>query len=282
MEVALEWGRYPDKTQPTEIRRLLVERRYREAFDLIEVAGELPPTDAMYFLHMGKAASLLHLAERTAYYHGQYEAGHDTVVPLFDQIEAVVRASSSVSEGMLSVIGFCSEARPHEDWGLFRALDFDGDVRHLADWLQTLLSRDRAPGAIDGLWFGLINPIYDGEATSDLYVAGGEDAAQEPDAWTETLTWSPSSDARSQVLDGIYEIAYGHGTEGLGNHAEHPLCLTYACLAVRWLVTSLPSSLLLGDAKQRVIEVGYDSGDFLRIGTLTPEGLAFPQGGMIT
>lgn len=273
LEVALEWGRYPDEGQAKEIRRLLVGRRYRKAFDLIEAAAVLPPKDDMYFLHMGDAAKLLHLGERAAYYQGRYQASHDNVYALFERIEAVVRDSCSVSEGMVAVIDFCAEARPHEDWRLFRALDFDEDVRHLADWLQTLLGRDGAPGTIDGLWFGLVNPIYDGEATADMYLGGGEDAAKNPDAWTGKLTWTPDGDARSEVLDGIYRIAYDQGMDGLGNYAEYPLCLAYACVAVRWLAATLPSEVLLGEAKQRVIEVGFDSGDFLEIGTLTPEGL---------
>jgi hypothetical protein len=79
----------------------------------------------------------------------------------------------------------------------------------------------------------------------------------------------------------MYDLAYGKGKDGLRNDAEHPLCLTYACLAVRWLATTLPSSLLLGDTPARVLQVGWDSGDFLRIGTLTQDGLIFPADSMI-
>ncbi len=281
LEVALEFGRYPDKSQAKKIRSLLVERKFREVFDLIEAAAELPPKDDMYFLHMGDVAELLDLPDRAAYYHRRYEARYESVEPLFEHIEAAVRATCSAAEGMLSVIDFCSEARPHDDWRHFRAFDFDGDVAHVADWLQTLRDHAPPPEAIDGLWFGLFNPIRDGEATADMYVGGGEDATEDPDAWAEKLTWTPDGDASSQVLDGIYRVAYDHGTDGLGNDAEHPLCLTYACLTVRWLATTLPPALLLGDAEERVIQVGFDSGDFLRIGRLTSEGLTLPRDGTV-
>jgi hypothetical protein len=281
LETAFESGRFPDSEQAKEIRRLLTEREYREAFDLIEVASELPPKDEMYFHALASVAALLGLDERAAYYKGRYEASDDYLAPFFERLEVAVRSICSVTEGMSPIIDVCFEAWPHEDWGALRALDFEADVAHLVDWLKALILRDPPPGAIDGLWFGLANPYHGDEPTSDMYVGGGEDAARDPGAWAENLTWAPDGDARSQALDRIYRIAYGKGADGLCNRAEYPLCLAYACLAVRRLATTLPPAVLLGEAQARVIQVGYPDGDFLRIGTLTSEGLTFPRDAMI-
>jgi hypothetical protein len=113
-------------------------------------------------------------------------------------------------------------------------------------------------------------------------------AFADPDAGSEDLVWTPRSGriTRSQVLHAIYQVAY-YGLEddgwvpGLGNDAEHALCLAYAALAVRWLAATLPADLLLSGARRRIIRVGFDSGDFLTIGTLSQDGLAFPSDGMI-
>ena len=57
--------------------------------------------------------------------------------------------------------------------------------------------------------------------------------------------------------------------------AEYCLGLTYGGLAVRWLAAAVDADLLLGGSPQRVMQVGFDEGDWIPIGTLTREGLAF-------
>lgn len=244
---------------------------------------------------MKEAARLLGLDERAAHYQRRYDSAHDEraayIDGLFEEIEAVVRSECPVPDGMARVIDFCSAAIPDPQWDLFRDpgyLDYEYDLSHLAERFERIFGEEPAPDEIDGLWFGLFNPDYQDEATADMHVGGGVGAREDPGTWAEDLAWRPRAGrvTRSQVLHAIYYVAY-YGMErdgwvpGLGNDAEHPLCLTYAALVVRWLTATLPTDLLLGGADERVIQVGFDSGDFLTLGTLSQSGLAFPSGAMI-
>lgn len=292
LQSAARWGNYPDPTTSAEIRRLADEDKGRAAFDLIEAAAGPHPKENMFWLRMSEAAELLHLDERAAHYQRRYDdAGDESeayFAALFERLQAVVRSSATVPEGMAQIIEFCSQARPHADWRLFGELDFAGDVERLTEWFEALVSEEPPSKYLDGLWFGLFNPIYGDIASADIYVAGGEENPDDPgEGFRFDLTWQPKGRyARSPLLHTIYQLAY-EGVEddgwapGLANDAEYPLCLAYACLSVRWLATTLPSHAILGAAEQLLLEAGFDSGDVLRIGTLTPAGLTFPAGGMV-
>jgi len=74
------------------------------------------------------------------------------------------------------------------------------------------------------------------------------------------------------VLANIDRIAYRNG--GLGNDAEYPLCLGYGAFAVRQLLGQIEPALVLGDSDKLGVAVGFDSGDFVRLGEFGPSGLA--------
>ena len=129
------------------------------------------------------------------------------------------------------------------------------------------------PVSVTGLWFGLSNPIIDQRVTADLHVIGAPYSAEDV-GWIFRDRWGESTPyAESAALDAIYQLAYGHEA-GLGNDAEYPLCLAYANLAIRHLARTLGPELLR-DAEQRVLNVGFNSGDFLCIGAIRREGLVF-------
>jgi len=295
LERAARWGRHRSSGVPQETRRLVGEGRFREAFNLLDATAVSPPTAEFAWLSMRDAAKALGLGDRVAYYQRRYDSAREEratyVNRLVEQIEAVVGSRCSVQEGMARIVDFCSQAIPHPQWDVFRDpryLDFEYDLPYLSGRFERIFGPEPPPDDVDGLWFGLFNPYYREEPTADMHVGGGMGAFENPDTWANELTWVPQAGriTRSQVLHEIYRIAY-YGMEddgwtpGLGNDAEYALCLTYASLVVRWLATTLPTHLLLGGASKRVIQVGFDSGDFLHIGTLTADGLVFPPDGMI-
>jgi hypothetical protein len=153
----------------------------------------------------------------------------------------------------------------------------DGDLPRLREWLQAIMQTMPPPAKITGLWFGLFNPgTGGGGVTADLHVMGAPYSAEDHD-WIFKDRWGQGStpNAESAVLHEIYQIAYAR-KDGLGNDAEYPLCLAYAALAIRHLAQSLGPSLLR-DADQRVLNVGFDSGDFICIGAIRKEGLVFSR-----
>ncbi|QQR41796.1 hypothetical protein JKA73_21870 [Myxococcus xanthus] len=194
---------------------------------------------------------------------------------LFGEIERVVKSDLSVAEALLHIIHFCEAARPHPDWSALRALNVEGDLRQLQQWLETIMRTAPPPAPITGLWFGLFNPTVQGRVTADIHLIGAPYDATDPD-WLFRQRWGKGTPVSgSTVLDSIYQLAYGH-EGGLGNDAEYPLALAYAALAVRRLSQRMGPSLL-GDAAQRVLLVGFDSGDFLCIGSVQKDGLVFSR-----
>ncbi|AGC48954.1 hypothetical protein MYSTI_07682 [Myxococcus stipitatus DSM 14675] len=194
----------------------------------------------------------------------------------FRELERVVKSDLPVSEAFQRIIQFCTPARPHPDWAVLGALDVEGDIRHLQEWLEAILRTSPPPASVTGFWFGLFNPMVKDRVTADLHLIG---AAYDGTAldWLFRERWgSDTPDAASSVLDSIYQMAYGK-EDGLGNDAEYALALAYATLAVRHVAQRM-GPRLLGEAAQRVLLVGFDSGDFLCIGAVRKEGLVFSRG----
>ena len=98
------------------------------------------------------------------------------------------------------------------------------------------------------------------------------------------------SEAESELLDGIYRIAYGPNEieydqsgepsgELLEDDAEYPLCLAYSALIVRTLASQLDPSLFVSAVPERVLFTGFDSGDWICVGAVSEEGLRLSEDG---
>jgi hypothetical protein len=123
------------------------------------------------------------------------------------------------------------------------------------------------------LYFGLFNPMdEDGEAVADLYVAGGiRDTAD----WLSSVSehWFPEGRyARSELLARAYDLAYAADGR-LENEAEYPVVLGFGVFAAKHLSQALAPQLLAGGRSELWVAAGFDSGDVLTLGTLTPAGL---------
>lgn len=196
---------------------------------------------------------------------------------IYDRIETATKRGVSLADGMRQLIDECSRQRPHTDWSRLATIDFATDFGRLRRWLAGLLDGSPLPAAATGLWFGLFNPIDDdGQMIADLYVTAGVHDPDDID-WTCSPIWEPDGRyAGSRALAEICRIAY-RGNEGeLGNDAEYPLALAYACLAVRDLASELATTL---GTPERALFVGFDSGDLLCVGAIAPTGLRFSTRG---
>jgi hypothetical protein len=193
-----------------------------------------------------------------------------------------LRHRRHIAESMARLIDQCEAARPHPDWIKLRSLPY-ADLSPLVAWIQRPF-RDEPPACpLRGLWFGLFNPCYDDcTPVADIYVCGSEQFDPDPDdnSWADGPDWWPDARyAHSAVLAEIYRIAHRQDVRGalqkrcLGNDAEYPLCLAYGALAVREVLGLVEPSLVLGQSSSLGVAVGFDSGDFVLVGRLVPEGL---------
>jgi hypothetical protein len=198
---------------------------------------------------------------------------HLDLTLVHDWIETEFGKRQPIRESIDGLIARCSQARPHPDWEELKSIPFE-DITKLRQWIERPFLLDPPPVHLAGLWFGLFNPIYNGEAAADMYVCGSTrfDPNDETGDWATGPEWWPQHRyAQSSMLADIYKIAYR--SDGLGNDAEYPLCLAYGALAVRDLLSELNPELVLKSADSLGVAVGFDSGDFVLVGRLSRAGL---------
>lgn len=187
---------------------------------------------------------------------------------LFAKIIEAVEGRKSVTQRMQVVIDECSRQKPHPDWALFEQIDFESDAAAIHDWLSVAFDNQQDATAMHGLWFGLVNTSDGIITTSDMYVGCSPDFDEQDIDWASELhTITDSNYLNSKVLHELYARAYRDGEGALGNDAEYPLALAYGAMAA---IQSLQGAgqLAAGLSSIQGAAAGYDSGDFLFIGTV--------------
>lgn len=182
---------------------------------------------------------------------------------LLKAIVDAVEGPGSFTSRMTLVIDECEAQRPHPHWSLMRTLDYDEKTAKLRSWIEGALSEQPTGFQLKGLWFGLNNPMVNGEATADIYVAGSS-KFDEGIGWASETEFFPERGYfDSDVLAKIYAVAYAT-RDGLGNDAEYPLVLAYGAMLARAALEWLAAAPALQDLEGAA--VGFDSGDFLSLG----------------
>lgn len=199
---------------------------------------------------------------------------------MFDWITKELARQRPVTESMSTLIDQCESAHPHADWEKLRTLPY-AEVESLAGWLEAQFREDPPDIMLKGLWFGLCNPHRGrGNPVADLRVSGAEQFDPTGCDWAVNAPWWPMARyAQSEALAEVYRIAYRRGASEedrngrLGNDAEYPLCLGYGAFALRQVFAEyLSPAPILGESESVGVMVGFDSGDFLHVGTLTLSG----------
>jgi hypothetical protein len=190
----------------------------------------------------------------------------------FETIRATTASRLSVSDGMQTVIDACARSVPHDDWDRLRAIDYGVHVDDLRAWVKSVLRDEPPAGPIEGLWFGLFNPVAGGQTSFDVRFAGTAtyDSSDEDWLWTSKQTYRPSGSAGSRALRDVYRIAYS-SPDALGNSAEWPLGLAFVGLAARSILSGAIKSML-GSAPVIGVAVGFDDGDMFKVGELGDDG----------
>ena len=179
-----------------------------------------------------------------------------------------------VTAGMSRWFEYCESVAPKKNalWSRMRRLDFDADTCRLSDWLSRVLAAEPPPEAINGLWFGLFNPCDDdGEASCQVYLGGstGFDPQSESDEWVCDLSYFPDGRyANSKILPEIYRHVDPIEEDDIGCLGEAFLCHGFLALVVSNWCHGPMKAQLLGNAKQRAVALGHDSGDFYRMAVL--------------
>jgi hypothetical protein len=169
---------------------------------------------------------------------------------------------------------YCEKVAPEQKslWKRLRKLDFEKDAESLTKWLQRLFKKEPPPDSINGLWFGLYNPVLnDGKPSCQMYVGGssGFDPDSDSNEWVCEQSWTPKGRySSSQVLTDLYRPVEAITKDKVSYLGEPFLCHGYLALVVsHWCHGPMRASLL-GKAAIRAVVMGHDSGDFYRMAVL--------------
>ena len=185
-------------------------------------------------------------------------------------VAASVKTGAGVKQVVHQAVALCRQVAPHVGWDRYTNLDWDQDSRQARDWLGALLREDPPDPTISGFWFGLFNPIVQGQASSDFYIVG---SAQYPsDDWTSDQGWQPAGRyAHSPAQAEIYRLAEADGSDVLAV-VDYVLTFAHAAATVNDLIAGTDPDLFLGAAQRRGIAVGHDSGDAFFLCELNARG----------
>ncbi len=189
-------------------------------------------------------------------------------------IAEVATSPRPVDAGMAQWLDYCQKAAPRHRgvWRRLRKLDYTDDVRELTQWLLDLLKREPPPQTINGLWFGLYNPILDdGAPTCQMYFAGSThfDSRSESNEWVCELSDRPVGGyPRSRVLSELYRAVEAIDGDNITCLGEPFLCHGYLALLVSAWCSGPLRKHLIGTAPARAVVIGHDSGDFYRMAIL--------------
>jgi len=183
----------------------------------------------------------------------------------------LTRRGSNASFLMTTAIDLCRSISSAPVWEQIAAIDWDADREHCRKWILALLDAETPGPSITGLWFGIFNPVRDGDVGSDFYITGS--SSYPSDDWMLESAWTPTGRyAQSPAQAQIYQFAAQGGGDALAL-ADYILTFAHAAGRVNDFVEHSTKALMLGGALARGIAVGHDSGDGVFLGELTSNGM---------
>lgn len=187
----------------------------------------------------------------------------------------LARRGSDPSVLMTTAIDLCRNISDGRAWEQIAAIDWDADREHCRKWIRAVLEAETPGPSITGLWFGIFNPVRDGQVSSDFYVTGS--SSYPSDDWMLESAWTPTRRyAQSPAQAEIYRLAAQGGADTLAI-ADDVLTFAHAATQVNDFVMHSSRSVMLGAAAGRGVAVGHDSGAAVFLGELTSTGMDRPR-----
>jgi hypothetical protein len=197
---------------------------------------------------------------------------------LLERFVDVLAAEDDHVAAMRTCVELAAATLPHPVWEAVAHMEWGADLRDTTAWLERLLVDEQPPAAVNAYWVGVFNPMTDGEASSDFYMAG---SGSWPDPeWMCSLDWWPANRyRRSPAQRAIYQLTAGARPgpaqgPAIAEVGDYALTLAHAASSTRSAVQALDAGLLLTGIHARHVTVGHDDGDWLELGTVTRNGLS--------
>lgn len=178
-----------------------------------------------------------------------------------------------ISVGMGQWFDYCDKVAPDgiSLWTRLRHLDYEADADRLTKWLTDLFATEPPSSNINGLWFGLFNPVLAGKPTCQMYVSGSSTFHPESESneWVcQHPYWPKGRYSKSRILTDLYRSVEAVTKNDVNYLGEAFLCHGYLALLVSNWCHGPMRETLLGDASVRAVVIGHDNGDFYRMAVL--------------
>lgn len=185
-----------------------------------------------------------------------------------------------VNDAIQEVISFSEKHLPHKAWSKLRGINYSKmDIEN--EWLQKVLKNEPIPLSINGLYFGLFNPMreYEHEEigyTSDLYIGGTSnfDTTDPNYSFFQDLEYLPlQSNAFSKIIHHITTITLIE--EDSHNFPEYILSIVFTVYFIFNFFNNPDNIGLMNTDQEMFIACGFDSGDIITIGKINSAKFEF-------
>lgn len=182
---------------------------------------------------------------------------------MYDRIVRALKGhEEDVSEFMSDVLRACRGQLRRKAWSQFEALPYEEDLERCGSLILNVVAKEPPEIQIEGFWFGIGNPIREGEPVSDLYFMG-HDSYEPTDDWAGEMKYEPrDSWAHSEVLASIHKLAE---ESGLFNNADYPMELAYASFLARACVRRYREAT---GSDPVGLSAGFQDGDLIHFGRI--------------
>jgi len=180
-------------------------------------------------------------------------------------VSEAVRQTESVEAGMKRLLTVLCRRPQLSRLTTLKSYDFGFEAQRIESWLAGVLTLEPPQRRIKAYWFGLFNPVRNGNTGADIYVVGAD-------------KFNPDDESFEWACDPVYEPRHRYcgsranedlflATKALPPESQataaYVLQLGFSALAVRRALHTIPRRLLLSGASTRAVAVGFDSGDAL-------------------
>jgi len=204
----------------------------------------------------------------------------------YERLQNEVRTSTDLSQSVARLMDWGTQHMPHPDWARLATFDASKEIKAARRWLPRVLKREPSPFPVRGTYFGL-GEFQDrsGVEFADLYfgLMSKYDPADSQSEWLHSKPrhYPDNAYLKSKALKQGGLVCNQEATPpGLSTPGHICFSVGFAALLLRHVLDGDVYRLVAGTARIGVV-TGFDGGDLLRLGEITPHGFLPNENAMV-
>lgn len=196
-----------------------------------------------------------------------------------------LRLRGPIEQAFAALVYWCSRQEAHPIWAQIAAIEIGQELVAARRWIPQVLAHEPCGFPIRGIYFGLGEFQSEQIESADLYL-GFFGQCDRTDRECQWLWQAPSfypenARLRSTTLEaGGLLCKQARKQSGLSSNAYICFSVGFATLLLREILNA-ELFRSLGVSEPVGIVTGFDSGDLVRLGTLSSDGLSFYEGALV-